>query len=207
MPVLRLPRVWWLRRDIVWHKPNPMPETVYDRPTTAHEYVFLLTKSGRYFYNTAEAREAVTGNSHARGNGVNRKIKMPDGWDTGAGGHGSFHREGREKGQTRPRQNESFSAAVNDLVDDRNWRSVWTIPTEKFEGSHFATFPETLARRCIIAGTRAGDVVLDPFAGSGTTGAVAIDCGRKAVLIELNQDYCALIRQRCETTVGLPLTA
>lgn len=198
---------WWLRRDIVWHKPNPMPETVYDRPSTAHEYVFLLTKSAKYFYNTDEAREPVTGNSHARGDGINRKIKMPDGWDTGAGGHGSFHRGGREKGKTRPKQNPSFSGAVNELVDDRNWRSVWTISTEPFHGSHFATFPETLAKRCIIAGSKAGDMVLDPFGGSGTTGAVAIGLGRRAILIELNPEYCALIRQRCTTTIGLPLSA
>ena len=195
---------WYLRRDIIWHKPNPMPETVYDRPTTSHEYIFLLSKSPKYFYNAREAREAVTGNTHARGHGVNQKIKMPDGWDTGEGAHGTIHRNGRQIGKTRPRQNTSFSSAVAGAVDDRNWRSVWTIPTEKYSGDHFATFPQALAQRCIIAGTKFNDIVLDPFAGSGTTGKVALELGRQAILCELNPEYVKLIRQRCETTVGLP---
>lgn len=198
---------WWLRRDIIWHKPNPMPETVHDRPTTAHEYIFLLTKSERYTYNKADAREPVTGNSHARGNGVNRKIKMPDGWETGEGSHGSFHRDGRGKGATRPHQNESFSSSVRGLVETRNWRSVWTIPTQPYSGAHFATFPTDIPRRCILAGCRMGGVVLDPFGGSGTTGQVALELGRSAILCELNPAYVELIRQRCAVTVGLPLEA
>jgi DNA modification methylase len=167
---------WWLRRDVVWHKPNPMPETVYDRPTTAHEYVFMFTKSAKYFYNWEEAREPATGRAHSRGSGVNAKIKVPDGWDTGAGAHGAFHRDGRSGGKGdgreaqglktadrlgrgpgwRARQNASFSGAVNEVVNDRNWRSVWSICTEKFAGAHFATFPTELARRCILAGCPRG---------------------------------------------------
>jgi DNA modification methylase len=196
---------WYLRRDIIWHKPNPMPETVYDRPTTAHEYIFLLTKSAKYFYDFDAVKERTNGNAHARGDGVNAKIKAPDGWDTGEGAHGTIHRSNREKGAVREKQNKSFSSAVNELVEYRNLRSVWTIPIEGYSGAHFATFPTAIPRRCILAGTRAGDTVLDPFAGSGTTGKVALELGRSATLIELNPAYCALIRQRCETTVGMNL--
>lgn len=186
---------WWLRRDIIWSKPNPMPESVYDRPTTAHEYIFLLTKSAKYFYNHAMAREAVTGNSHPRGTGVNPKAEDP--------------RQVREEKATgekfgKPKQNASFAAACSsNLMDDRNYRSVWTIPTQPFSGSHFATFPEALVTRCITAGTRPGDTVMDPFGGSGTTGKVAIEMGRHAILCELNPEYVKLIEQRLHTTPGL----
>jgi len=145
-------------------KPNPMPETVSDRPTTAHEYVFLLSKQPRYYYDAEAIKEPATGGAHTRGSGVNpksRSWKTPDGWDTstGTGGHGSFHKEGREKGKTdyehktRPRQNESFSSAVSGLVDNRNKRSVWTIPTKPFPGAHFATYPPELIEPCILAGS------------------------------------------------------
>lgn len=147
---------WWLRCDIIWHKPNPMPESVTDRPTKSHEYLFLLTKSDRYYYDAEAIKEDVTGNAHARGDGVNPKAqnwKTPDGWDTskGNGGHGSFHKEGREKG--RPRQNASFSGAVNELVGSRNKRTVWTIASQAFAEAHFATYPEALVEPCILAGT------------------------------------------------------
>lgn len=200
---------WWLRRDIIWHKPNPMPETVYDRPSTAHEYIFLLTRSARYFYNRQEAREPVMGNAHTRGDGINKKVA---GWMEGPGAHRSADHAREKSGETkfatpRPRQNKSFSQSVNELMSDRNWRSVWTIPTQPFGGSHFATFPEQLAQRCILAGSRYGDTVLDPFGGSGTTGRVALGMGRSAVLIELNPQYCEMIRERCSVTLGLPLEA
>lgn len=209
---------WYLRQDIIWSKPNPMPESVRDRCTKAHEYLFLLSKSERYFYDADAIREDVSGTAHARGSGVNPKArwKTPDGWDTsaGAGGHGNFHRQGREDGKRgyehkkpRSKQNESFSAAVNELVDRRNKRSVWTVGTFGFPEAHFATYPPALITPCILAGTRVGDVVLDPFAGSGTTGQVAIELGRKAVLIELNPDYVQLIERRCNVTPGLPLVA
>lgn len=155
---------WYLRSDIVWNKPNPMPESCRDRPTKSHEYIFLLTKSERYFYDRFAARETVSGTANPRGNGVNPKarasLKMPNGWDTGAGTHGSFHRNGREKGKTvslpRAKQNESFSAVVTGLVSDRNWRDVWTVTTEPFPDAHYATFPTEIARRCILAGTSEG---------------------------------------------------
>lgn len=196
---------WYLRRDIIWHKPNPMPESISDRPATAHEYLFLLTKSARYYYDADAIKEPVTGNAHSRGDGVNKKIKMPDGWDTGAGAHGRIHRQGREKGQTRPRQNASFSGAVNDLVERRNKRSVWTVPTQPFPDAHFATFPEKLIEPCILAGSRPGDIVFDPFMGSGTVGAVAARLGRCWIGTELNHEY--LLMQKSRTAqVGMQFT-
>lgn len=216
---------WYLRKDIIWAKSNPMPESCTDRPTTAHEYIFLLSKSRHYFYDAEAIKEPVTGNAHARGDGVNPKAayKTPDGWDTssGDGGHGSIHRAGREKGKSpgansrvnvthtgsapQSRQNESFSAAVRGLVDNRNKRSVWTVATSPYPEAHFATFPAELITPCILAGTRPGDIILDPFGGSGTTGMVALQFGRSATLIELNAEYVKLIHKRCAITPGLAL--
>lgn len=200
---------WYLRQDIIWAKPNPMPESVSDRCTKSHEYLFMLTKSARYCFDAEAIAEPVSGGAHAR------RQKMPDGWETGPGGHGSFHREGREKGRTRdvgvgpkarpakgvpnePRvkYNESFSAAIVDLVDDRNKRSVWTIATQAFPEAHFATFPEKLVEPCILAGTKEGDVVLDPFCGSGTTGVVCRRYFRKFVGLELNPEYIEIAKRR-----------
>jgi len=209
---------WYLRSDIIWSKPNPMPESVTDRPTKSHEYIFLLSKSQKYYYDAEAIKESVTGGAHARGDGVNPKArawKTPDGWDTsnGNGGHGSFHREGREKGQTgyqhktRPRQNESFSAAVNELVDSRNKRTVWEIATQPYPEAHFATYPEKLIEPCILAGCPPRGIVLDCFAGSGTSGAVSLKLGRRAILIEANPAYVELIERRCQVTPNLLLAA
>lgn len=204
---------WYLRSDIVWAKPNPMPESVTDRPTKAHEYLFLLAKSQRYHYDAEAISEAVTGGAHAR---AARYTKMPDGWDTGRGGHGSFHRRGREKGRrvtlapgVTPKSapagsgikaNESFHAATTQLVERRNKRSVWTIATQAFAEAHaeahFATFPTALIEPCIAAGARAGDLVLDPFMGSGTVGVVCRRMGRDYLGIELNPAYVAMAGRR-----------
>src|SRR5690606_33458049 len=135
----------YLRSDIIWAKPNPMPESVRDRPTKAHEYVFLLSKSERYYYDADAIAEPVT----------------------------------------------------ESTIGTRNARSVWTIATQPYSGAHFAVFPPELAERCIKAGSKPGDVVLDPFAGSGTTGMVATGHGRSAILCELNPAYADLIRERC----------
>lgn len=210
---------WYLRRDIIWHKPNPMPESCTDRPTTAHEYLFLLTKSPTYYYDAAAVKEPVTGGAHGRGRGVNPKCA---GWKDGPGSHsaidhakpgGSYKGSvpgrkdgpGQDRRSKQPRQNESFSAAVNGLVEMRNKRSVWSIPTAPYKESHFATFPPDLVKPCVLAGSRPGDVVLDPFGGSGTTGMVALELGRRAILIELNENYLPLIEKRCEVTRGLGL--
>ena len=145
---------WWIRQDIIWSKPNPMPESVTDRPATAHEYMFLLAKAQRYFYDADAVREPGAAPS-----------KMPDGWDTGPGGHGNVHRDGREKGRKTDKQrgHSRRHAGFNDRWDEmtraeqqqggRNLRSVWSIPTQPYPGAHFATFPEKLVEPCIKAGT------------------------------------------------------
>lgn len=185
---------WWLRSDIIWHKPSPMPESVTDRPTKAHEYIFLLTKAARYKYDAEAIKEPVTGAAHARGNGVNPKAGLKDEGRTAQGLRTST-RFGRGAG-FRVKQNESFSAAVTNVVDTRNARSVWSIPSEPYPYAHYATFPTAIPRRCILAGTKVGDTVLDPFGGSGTVGQVALEYGRNVILIDLNPANEALMRGR-----------
>jgi DNA modification methylase len=175
---------WYLRQDIIWHKPNPMPESVQDRCTKAHEYVFLLSKSDRYFYDNEAVAEPVAQSSIKRLTQPNLQNQL-----------GSNRVPGKTNG--------TMKAVGN--YQSRNRRSVWTINTQGFKGAHFATFPIELPRLCISAGSKAGDVILDPFGGSGTTGKVALELGRSAVLCELNPEYVDLINQRCTTTVGLPL--
>ena len=167
---------WWLRQDIIWHKPNPMPESVTDRCTKAHEYVFLLTKSARYFYDAAAiAEEAERGDAGSR----------------------------FDQGKTAQHQLDRQAAGAR--IDDgrRNARSVWPIATQPYSGAHFATMPPALAERCIKAGSKPGDMVLDPFGGAGTTGLVADRLGRNATLIELNPEYARLARERI--TADAPL--
>ena len=172
---------WWLRQDIIWHKPNPMPESVTDRCTKAHEYVFLLTKSARYFYDAAAIAEPAEYPGDDRHNRRDtRKIVDPFCADAG-----SRARTGNPTGETR------------------NARSVWLIATQPYSGAHFATMPPALAERCIKAGSKPGDMVLDPFGGAGTTGLVADRLGRSATLIELNPEYARLARERI--TADAPL--
>lgn len=158
---------WYLRRDIIWHKPSAMPESPDDRPTTDHEYVFILSKSEKYFYDPFAIREPSSWNSHPRGSGVNPKAKEPASWDTGSGGHRG--KEGRypssaarqierafvrkRKTAPGPKQNESFSAAVSEVLPYRNKRSVWKIPTTPCKAAHFATFPPGLVIPMVRAGT------------------------------------------------------
>jgi DNA modification methylase len=172
---------WWLRSDVVWSKPNPMPEPVADRPSKSHEYLFLLSRSATYFYDRdAVAEPAVS--SAPSGNG--------------------FKREGRlnfAKADGSPRGNERPWDGVGGT---RNARSVWTIATTPYAGAHFATMPPELAKRCILAGSRIGDVVLDPFLGSGTVGMVAEQNGRRWVGCELQPKYEPLIKERT-AQVGL----
>jgi len=175
---------WYLRQDIIWHKPNPMPESVQDRCTKAHEYVFLLSRSEKYFYNNKSIAEPVAESSVKR-------LTQPN--------------IGNQLGSDRvPGKTNGPMKAVGNC-DSRNRRTVWTINTQGFKGAHFATFPVELPRLCILAGSKASDVVLDPFGGSGTTGQVALELGRSAILCELNPEYVELIRRRCTTTIGLPL--
>lgn len=224
---------WWLRQDIIWSKPNPMPESVTDRCTKSHEYIFLLSKSARYYYDAEAIKESSSPDSHARyarGRSDNHK------WANGGPGNqtiatnrpGSKFAPGvnpkalmgspgprsrmfvdrdvqHQKHATKSRQNESFSSAVKDLVDNRNRRSVWTIATQACSEAHFATFPEDLVKPCILAGCQVGGVVLDPFFGSGTVGRVATELGRDFIGIELNPEYIEIARGRCNVTSGLGL--
>ncbi len=246
---------WWLRSDIIWAKPNPMPESVTDRPTKSHEYLFLLTKASSYFYDAEAIKEkAVEGLDL----GILRSIKA-------ANGQGPTDRASIDK-----RLATGIDIREGNPTGNRNKRSVWTVATAPYPEAHFATYPPDLIKPCIMAGTSAkgccakcgapwerivktnnpskefntGDderyagmknmggnhqtartlgwqptckhqlgagwmvepcTVLDPFSGSGTTGMVALELGRKAVLIELNPKYCDLIRQRTNVTPGLQL--
>ena len=167
---------WYLRSDTIWAKPNPMPESVDDRPTKAHEYVFLLAKSASYFYNgNAIAERAV---STRRSGNRERRSRDGAGGILGDGRHQKTHVPWADVGGTR------------------NARSVWPIAAQPFGGAHFATMPPDLAERCVLAGSRIGDEVLDPFLGSGTTGMVAERNGRRWFGVELQPDYEPIIRQR-----------
>ena len=310
---------WFLRSDIIWHKPNPMPESCTDRPTKAHEYFFMLTKFERYFYDSEAIREPAGGwNGSEFHDGKNAMIhpnvgknrKVPSGWDTGAGGHGSIHRNGRAsknaksfRGGGAYTANGCFDNSAHkerqthgnepNLSGTRSKRSVWTVSTQGFKEAHFATFPPKLIEPCILSGTSAygccpncgapwqrvvakgtpdlthqqscggnksGEyhgkavkayegtgaqnpsevkarilagmrkrsttgweptcscltsdetphrpipcTVLDPFAGSGTTGKVALEFGRSAILIEMKTEYCSLINQRTAVQIGMGL--
>ena len=180
---------WYLRCDIIWSKPNPMPESVTDRPTKAHEYVFLMSKSQRYYYNADAIREPWT---------CNRDDMRTKGVRTGLGYLGSsldnsskdvFFGEGqRQSGET---------------PQGRNARSVWEIPTHGFKEAHFATFPEALVNPCILAGSKERDLILDPFGGSGTVGYRAKEMARDFTMIELNSEYVEMAERRLSQGVLL----
>lgn len=197
---------WHLRQDIIWHKPAPMPESVYDRCTRAHEYVFLFSRRAkRYHFDAAAISEPVSGNAHERGSGANAKargLRFPDAWRAGEGAHHPVaHAAGTKR--TRARQNASFSAAVTRIVERRNARSVWTIAQEPTSLDHFAAYPTRLAERCILAGCPAGGVALDPFAGTGTTGVAALRNGRSFIGLELNPAYVEMARRRIREDLPL----
>ena len=168
---------WYLRCDCVWAKSNPLPESVKDRPTRAHEYIFLLSKGARYYYDHEAVREPAVGATphNLTGGGYAPSGQSPR--------HGRYGKSPCRTDATRAR------------------RSVWTLPTKSFPGAHFATFPPNLIRPCILAGSPVGGVVLDPFFGTGTTGAVCVETGRHYIGIELNQDYAAMASQRIEATM------
>lgn len=175
---------WYLRQDIIWHKPNPMPESVRDRCTKAHEYLFLLTKSPKYYFDSEAIKEPAVG-----GLPGNKKHK---------------HQQAYEAGDDRLRTKAGLTdycarvAADPSLAEKRNRRSVWTVATKPFKGAHFATFPPDLIEPCILAGCPEGGVVLDPFGGSGTTAGVALAHNRRAIICELNPEYAAMIPARVE---------
>ncbi|MBP3537295.1 MAG: site-specific DNA-methyltransferase [Muribaculaceae bacterium] len=174
---------WYLRSDIIWHKANPMPESVRDRPSRCYEHIFLLSKSRRYFYDADAISEPVKESSIRRMKGaVGEHTKHND---TPIAGVQNLY---------RPRSAGTFSE--EDIPKTRNRRDVWQINTFPFKGSHFAAFPPKLAETCILAGCPEGGVVLDPFFGSGTTGLAAKKLGRQYIGIELNPEYCKLAEKR-----------
>jgi len=183
---------WWLRQDIIWHKPNPMPESVTDRCTKAHEYIFLLTKSARYYYDNEAVKEPVSEVSLKRAE-YGWDCDRPSTKNASMGGDGIHV----EKMGTR---------FVNPT--GRNKRSVWTVSTRPFKEAHFATFPPDLIEPCILAGSAPNTLVLDPFSGAGTTGVVAVQHGRRYIGIELNPEYLEMSRKRIQQAwegITLPL--
>ena len=166
---------WYLRQDIIWHKPNPMPESVQDRCTKAHEYIFLLSKSPKYYFDHETIKEPVASSTKDR-------LSQPT--------------LNEQKGSNRvPFKTNGNMKAVGS-IETRNKRSVWTVTTKPYKGAHFATFPQDLIVPCILAGAPVGGMVLDPFGGSGTTGLVSANHGRNAVMIELNPEYVELAKER-----------
>ncbi|MDO9382648.1 MAG: site-specific DNA-methyltransferase [Hyphomicrobiaceae bacterium] len=173
---------WWLRDEIIWHKPNPMPASVTDRTTPAHEMIYLLSKSPRYFYDVEAVKEPAK-----RWPGHTSKRQ------------GEFGGKGAAPG--------TGQSAFRAITETRNRRSVWTVTTKPFKGAHFATFPPDLIEPCILAGCPIGGTVLDPFGGAGTTGLVAQAHGRNAILCELNPEYASIARDRIDEAAATPLAA
>lgn len=205
---------WWLRDEIIWHKPNPMPSPGRGRTTPAHEMLYLFAKSSKYWFDQDAFKEPAAVADWNDGSrvygGVNKaganakhgerttgrrtgKVKVPGGWDKGEGGHGTIHRAGRTSA-------EYVEAEISEF---RNKRSVWTIATRPFDEAHFATFPPDLVEPCVKAGCPVGGTVLDPFGGAGTTGMVADRLQRDAILIELNPEYAAIAERRIRGDAGM----
>jgi DNA modification methylase len=168
---------WYLRQDIIWHKPNPMPESVRDRCTKSHEYIFLLSKSPKYYYDHEAVKEPSVQDASKIGRGGAKSTRGDQGYSNASGSQRD-HSGGYGTGETR------------------NRRSVWTVSTKPYAGAHFATFPPDLIEPCILAGCPEGGTVIDPFGGSGTTAGVAVANNRNAIMCELNPDYAGLIADR-----------
>ena len=199
---------WWLRSEIIWAKPNPMPESVTDRPTSAHEKVFLLSKSVRYFYDAEAVRTPYSDVSIARLSQPNFDMQTGEPKDTKTGNrsHRKVLENIKKRDQTPRNDGERWNE--NDGRGFRtelgaNLRNVWHIATQPYPEAHFATFPTALVEPCIKAGCPEGGAVLDPFAGSGTTGLVADRLGRDAILIELNPEYAAMAEKRLHADAGM----
>jgi len=172
---------WYLRQDIIWHKPNPMPESVQDRCTKAHEYIFLLSKSAKYYYDSESIKErSIHAGEERSFNSPKKAMRNVDGKvSTG---------------------NEHPDALPTEISELKNKRSVWTVNPKPYSGSHFAVFPTELIEPCILAGAPIGGIVLDPFMGSGTTAQVAQDLGRQYIGCELNPEYGKLQKKRTAQT-------
>jgi len=204
---------WYIRSEIIWHKPNPMPESVRDRPTSCHEKIWLITKNKKYYYDHESIKEPITDTTAIRL--LQKNIENQKGSLRGNGGMKS---NGNMKAMGRKKFDKNMGGSGTSFVDHsgykkadgtyminptRNKRNVWTITTKPFKDAHFATFPKDLIEPCIKAGCPEGGVVLDPFGGSGTTGIVAALNNRNAILIELNQNYIDIANKRIDKEVGL----
>lgn len=215
---------WYLRQDIIWAKPNPMPESVTDRCTKSHEYIFLMSKAARYFYDNEAIKEpagekgsanSFRGGCYVNGNtdnstmgkrtvSGNKKVKVPSGWDTNKGSHDKLigrykKRPSKKKGSFNGKTEAMAHTGQNAfraVTDTRNKRSVWVVGSQPFKKAHFATFPPKLIEPCILAGCPKGGTVLDPFFGSGTTGYVALENNRNFIGFELNPDYIKIAEDR-----------
>ena len=163
---------WYLRQDIIWHKPNPMPESVRDRCTKSHEYIFLLSKSKKYYYDNEAIKEDAKD------------------WGTRDRTKGKYHNQGTG---LQPH------TGLQKSYPKKNKRSVWSVTTKPFKGSHFAVFPPDLIQPCILAGSKKGDLILDPFMGSGTTAMVSKQLGRDYIGCELHENYSELIDRRMDS--------
>lgn len=180
---------WYLRQDIIWHKPNPMPESVTDRCTKAHEYVFLFSKNARYFFNYHAIQEPSV--SYKPEQSVDNKSSVKNEPRNIVGNMS-------ERGVTRTTEGLSLKSQAEKTKETRNKRDVWTIPTKPFKGAHFAVMPEALVIPCLLAGSKIGDLIFDPFTGSGTVGAVAMQHQRNFVGTELNLEFAAIAEQRIQ---------
>jgi DNA modification methylase len=173
---------WYLRQDIIWNKPNPMPESVTDRCTKSHEYIFLLAKNQKYYFDNEAIREPFAISTLERtqyGNSEKNKLAL-----------------GQYAGMTIKNYDKYAKKVQDKIIIGRNKRSVWTVTTQPFPEAHFATFPEDLVLPCILAGSKVGDIIFDPFIGSGTAGLVALKNNRKFVGIELNPKYVEMANRR-----------
>ena len=179
---------WYIRSEIIWHKPNPMPESVRDRPTSAHEKIWLITKNKKYYYDADAIKEPTTEST---------KQRYKSGWK------GNEERDYVSGKQNHFSKYIGTEKSKQDALKGRNKRNVWTITTKPFKAAHFATFPPDLIEPCIKAGCPEGGTVLDPFSGAGTTGIVAKKFNRKAILIELNPEYNVIAKERINQQFGM----
>lgn len=196
---------WWVRSEIIWHKPNPMPESITDRPATAHEKIWLLSKSAKYWYDAEAVRQPAADASVQR---WAQDVEGQEGSHRANGGtktNGAMKAVGgpkKDKQRGHGRRHEGFNdrwdlmSKAEQLANGANLKNVWTIATKPFSDAHFATFPPEIPEMCIKAGCPADGTVLDPFGGAGTTGLVADRLGRNAILIELNPEYAEMARKR-----------
>lgn len=207
---------WYLRSDIIWAKANCMPESVTDRPTRSHEFIFLLSKSARYHYDADAIKEpciydvdgsqTLARKARASEDQKSHATTERNGWRAGGFKDAEKANGKHSKQRGHSRRHNGFNERWDQCTGMRNKRDVWTVAPANYPEAHFATFPPELIKPCVLAGCPIGGIALDPFAGSGTTGEVALELGRKAVLIELNPEYVPLIEKRTNITPGLPLT-